>query len=103
MRLGTFELLHRLVEYDPRFGHSTYGIFATPRDTALKLLMESDIVVLTGPVLGRVLPIDCKIGEYWVELDTWTRRNRVLRTSAEIYGVPHRVYVRAIDGHLQAK
>jgi len=65
----------------------------------LKLIKDSDIVVLTDPVQARdpTLPIDRKIIEYWDELDAWTRRNRVLLTSADVYGVPHRVYVRDLD------
>jgi hypothetical protein len=57
-------------------------------------------VVLTDPIQARdpTLPIDRKIIEYWDEIDAWTRRNRILLISAEAFGVPHRVYVRHIDG-----
>ena len=89
-----FERFHRLVDLTPRFGHSTYGIFATPRDVAMKLIMESDIIVLTDPVLGRgSLPMDKKITEYWGDIDAWTRANRRLLYSTEIFGVPYSVYV----------
>ena len=92
-------LLRARIDFDPRFGHSIYGIFATPREVALRLVEDSDIVVLTDPVQGRTLtlPIDQKITEYWDELDAWTRHNRILLTSANIFGVPHRVYVRHFD------
>ena len=99
LRLGNFEVLRTWIDFDPRFGNSIYGIFATPRDVALQLIEDSDIVVLTDPIQGRssTLPIDRKIIEYWDELDAWTRHNRVLLTSADVYGVPHRVYVRQFD------
>jgi hypothetical protein len=99
LRLGTFEVLRTWIDFDPRFGASNYGIFATPREVALQLIKDSDIVVLTDPIQGRssTLPIDRKIIEYWDELDAWTRRNRLLLTSADVYGVPHRVYVRQFD------
>jgi len=97
--LGNLEVLRTRVDVDPRFGHGIYGIFATPREVALQLIKDSDIVVLTDPVRGRssFLPIDRKITEYWDELDAWTRRNRILLISAEAFGVPHRVYVRHFD------
>jgi hypothetical protein len=97
--VGNFELLQTWIDVDPRFGHGIYGIFATPREVALQLIKDSDIVVLTDPVEGRssTLPIDRKIIEYWDELDAWTRRNRVLLISADVYGIPHRVYVRQFD------
>lgn len=101
LNLGTvilfgFERYHVLfTDLSPHFGHSIYGIFAVPRDTALKLFEESDIIVLTDPVRGRPgYPTDKKIGEYWDEVSTWTRANRTLIYSAVIFGVPHAVYVR---------
>src|SRR6516225_5076082 len=99
LRLGNFEVLRTWIDFDPRFGAGIYGIFATPREVALQLIKDSDIVVLTDPVQARdpTLPIDRKIIEYWDELDAWTRRNRVLLISADVYGVPHRVYVRHLD------
>jgi hypothetical protein len=100
LRLGTFEVLRTWIDFDPLFGAANYGIFATPREVALQLIEDSDIVILTDPIQGRstTLPIDRKITEYWDELDAWTRRNRVLLISAEAFGVPHRVYVRHLDG-----
>jgi hypothetical protein len=99
LRLGNFEVLGTWIDFDPRFGAGIYGIFATPREVALQLIKDSDIVVLTDPIQGRdpTLPIDRKIIEYWDELDAWTRRNRVLLISADAFGVPHRVYVRHFD------
>jgi hypothetical protein len=99
LRLGNFEVLRTWIDFDPRFGASNYGIFATPREVALQLIKDSDIVILTDPIQGRssTLPIDRKIIEYWDELDAWTRRNCVLLTSADVFGVPHRVYVRHLD------
>src|SRR5262249_41614150 len=99
LRLGDFEVLRTLIDFDPRLGGSDYGIFAKPRGGGLSLIKDREIVILTDPIQGRstTLPIDRKIIEYWDELDAWTRRNRVLLTSADVFGVPHRVYVRHLD------
>lgn len=100
LNLGTvilfgFERYHRLIELSPNFGHSIYGIFAVPRDVAMTLFMDSDIIVLTDPIRGRSgYPTDGKIVEYWHEVDVWTRQNRTLLYSTELFGVPHAVYVR---------
>jgi hypothetical protein len=100
LNLGTvilfgFERYHKLINLSPHFGHSIYGIFAVPRDVALKLFKESDIIVLTDPTLGRTgYPTDKKIVEYWDEVNAWTRMNRTLIYSSVIFGVPHAVYVR---------
>jgi hypothetical protein len=100
LNLGTvilfgFERYHRLIELSPRFGHSIYGIFAVPHDIAMKLFTGSDIIVLTDPVRGRTgYPTDEKIVEYWDEVNAWTRQNRTLLYSANIFGVPYAVYVR---------
>lgn len=100
LNLGTvilfgFEKYHRLISLSPNFGHSIYGIFEVPRETALKLFLDSDVIVLTDPVRGRTgYPTDKKIIEYWNEVRDWTRQNRTLIYSANIFGVPHDVYVR---------
>ena len=104
MNLGTvqligFERFHQLLDLTPHLGHSDYGIFETPRDTAMKLIMESDIIILTDPVHGRSgYPMDTKIKEYWNDISTWTRANRVLLYSTVIFGTPHQVYVPAENG-----
>jgi hypothetical protein len=101
INLGTiilfgYERYHRLIDLSPHFGHSIYGIFATPRDVAMKLVMDSDIIVLTDPVVGRPgYAMDQKITEYWNEMAAWTRANRVLLYSTIIFGIPHHVYVPA--------
>lgn len=62
----------------------------------MKVLMSSDIIVLTDPVVGRPgYPMDKKITEYWNDMAAWTRENRVLLYSAVIFGVPYQVYVPA--------
>jgi hypothetical protein len=95
------ERFHRYLNFDPRFGHGLYGIFETPR-AQVRLFSESDIIVLTDPVAGRVepYPMNTKIREYWNELWTWTNQNRKLFFATEILGIPHRVFVRmpAKDG-----
>src|SRR5882724_4527179 len=95
-KLFSIELLHRNLDIDPRFGHSVYGIFATPREDALRLFADSDVIVLTDAVTDRSYPypMNTKIKEYWDELWQWTNQNRVLLFSTEIYGIPYRVFVR---------
>jgi hypothetical protein len=90
-------LLHRNLDIDPRFGHSVYGIFATPREDALRLFADSDVIVLTDAVTDRSqpYPMNTKIKEYWDELWQWTNENRVLLFSTEIHGIPYRVFVRS--------
>ena len=96
IRLFGFERTGKLVDLHPNLGHGIYGIFATPREVALKLVEESDIIVLTDPVIGREnnYPINTRIREYWSELQTWTEQHRSLLASAVINGIPHRAYVR---------
>ena len=96
LRLSVYERQHRLIDFDPLLGHSIYGIFATPRETALSLVAESDIIVLTDPVKGREAPypMNTKIREYWDELRDWTVQNRVLLVSTDILNIPHQIYVR---------
>lgn len=91
-----FERFDRLIDFQPRFGHGEYGIFATPREVALKLVEDSDIIVLTDPVLGRSAPypINTKIREYWDELWNWAKENCTEIYSIKIFGVPHHVFLR---------
>lgn len=98
VKLFSIELLHRNLEIDPRFGHGLYGIFATSRDDALRLIADSDIIVLTDPVTDRAVPypMNTKIKEYWDELWQWTNQNRILLYTTKIYGVPYRVFVRPL-------
>jgi hypothetical protein len=99
-KLFSIELLHRNLDIDPRFGHSVYGIFATPREVALRLFADSDVIVLTDAVTDRSYPypMNTKIKEYWDELWQWTNQNRVLLFSTEIHGIPYRVFVRPLPG-----
>jgi len=96
-KLFSIEMLHRNLDIDPRFGHGIYGIFATPREDALRLFADSDVIVLTDAVTDRShpYPMNTKIKEYWDELWQWTNENRVLLFSTEIHGIPYRVFVRS--------
>jgi hypothetical protein len=97
-KLASIELLHRHLDVDGSLGHGTYGIFATSREDALRLLAESDVIVLTDPLTERSYPypMNTKIKEYWGELWQWTNENRVLLFSTEILGIPYRVFVRSL-------
>jgi hypothetical protein len=94
--LFSIERFHRKLEVDGRFGHGAYGIFATPRDEALRLLAQSDVIVLTDAVPDRSypFPINNKIREYWDEIWRQTNRDRELIYSTEILG-PYRVFCAA--------
>lgn len=98
LKLASIELLHRSLEVDGLLGHGAYGIFATSREDALRLLAESDVIVLTDPVTDRShpYPMNTKIKEYWGELWQWTNQNRALLFSTEIFGIPYRVFVRSL-------
>jgi hypothetical protein len=79
-------------------GFDKYGFDGAPRDAALKIVHESDIIVLTDPVLDRdaPYPMNAKIGAYWDELAAWTKQNRSLLISAEIQGIPYQVFVKPL-------
>lgn len=101
LNLGTIQLygyerFRRWLPLSPGFGHGSYGILSTPRETALQLVMGSDVVVLTDPIRDRgyPYPMNTTIREYWDELWTWANQNRVLLMSTDIVGVPYRVFVR---------
>ncbi|MBI5132494.1 MAG: hypothetical protein HZA66_23895 [Rhodopseudomonas palustris] len=98
VRLFSIELLHRNLSINPRFGHGEYGIFATPKEKALELFADSDIIVLTDPVTERSVPypMNAKIKEYWDDLAKWTAANRVLIYSTKIFGIPYNVWVRPL-------
>jgi hypothetical protein len=49
LKLFSIELLHRELDIEGLFGHGIYGIFATPRDEAMRIIAESDVTVLTDP------------------------------------------------------
>lgn len=97
IKLASIELLHRHLDVDGLLGHGAYGIFATSREDALRLLADSDVIVLTDPVTDRShpYPMNTKIKEYWDELWQWTNRNRAPLFSTEILGIPYRVFVRS--------
>jgi len=98
VKLFSIELLHRNLDIDPRFGHGPYGIFATPREEAMRLFAESDIIVLTDAVTDRSspYPMNTKIKEYWGDIWHWTNENRIPLFSTRIFGIPYRVFVRPL-------
>jgi hypothetical protein len=98
VKLASIELLRRHLEVAGLLGHGAYGIFATSREDALRLLAESDVIVLTDAVTDRShpYPMNTKIKEYWDELWQWANQNRVLLFSTEILGIPYRVFVRPL-------
>jgi hypothetical protein len=96
--LFAIERLHRKLDIEGLFGRGAYGIFATPRDEAMRLFAESDVIVLTDPSTDRKypFPINTKIKEYWDDVWQQTNRDRKLIYSTEILGIPYRVFVRPL-------
>lgn len=95
-RIFSIERLHRDLIVEGLFGHGEYGIFATPREDALRLYANSDIIVMTDPNKDRAqpYPINTKIREYWPELWQWTNQHRRLIFSITIRGVPYYLFAR---------
>jgi hypothetical protein len=90
-----YEVWRRFIDIVPK----THGMFAIPRDKAMKLVQDSDIVVLSDPVLGREFshyPMDTKIREYWSDLRQWTEANLALLYTTNINGIPFRVFHKPI-------
>jgi hypothetical protein len=98
VKLFSIELLHQNLDIGVRFGDVSYVSLKPSREEALRLFADSDIIVLTDPVIGRSAPypINDKIKEYWNELAQWTAQNRVLLFSTQIFNIPYRVYVRPL-------
>jgi hypothetical protein len=97
VELAAYERFRRVYKFTGRLGEAgAFGIFAAPREAALQAIVESDVVVLTDPVLGRgaPYPMNTKIREYWDELWTWTVQNLALVSSTEIAGIPYRAFVK---------
>jgi hypothetical protein len=95
-KLFAIERLHRNLDIEGLFGHGIYGIFATPRDEAMRLFAKSDVIVLTDPTTDRKypFPINGKIKEYWDDIWKQTNRDCKLIYSTEILGIPFRIFVR---------
>jgi hypothetical protein len=72
-KLFSIELLHRKPDIAGLFGHGIYGIFATPRDEAMRIFAESDVIVLTDPTTDRQypFPINSKIKGVFRESSGW--------------------------------
>ena len=95
VQLFGYEGWRHFVDVVPELGWGSYGIFATPRDVAMKLLRESDIIVLTDPIIGRehsVYPMDSKIREYWGDMSQWTNDNFLPLYTTNIDGIPFHVF-----------
>ena len=98
VQIAGWERWGRFIDVVPKFGYGEYGIFATPRDVAMKLLLQSDIVVLSDSKLGREsssYPIDSKIPEYWDDMWRWTNANLLPLYETNIGGIPYRVFRKA--------
>jgi hypothetical protein len=81
---------------DFRRGMLGESIFATPREDALRLVAESDFLVLTDPARGREspYPTNVEIQKYWNDLRIWAQQNMVVLGSQDISGIPHRVFAK---------
>lgn len=96
LELYGYESFRRIANFSGHFGHGGYGIFATSREDALRLIGNSDIVVLTDAHLDRAhpYPMNAKIKEYWGELWQWANENLTLVLKEDVLGIPHHVFMR---------
>ena len=95
VQLYGYEGWRRFIDMEPKFGFGNSGIFATPREVAMKLFQESDIVVMTNSALGREhshYPMDTEIRKYWGDIWQWTNANLVPLYTTEIDGIPYRAF-----------
>jgi hypothetical protein len=94
IELTAYERFRRIVRF--RRGMLGDDIFGASRETALQLLADSDIVVLTDPVLGRgsPYPINTAIRQYWDDLRSWAAQNMVTLDQLEIAGISHVVFAK---------
>jgi len=96
-KLFSIERLHRKLDVEGLFGHGIYGIFATPRDEAMRIFAESDLIVLTVPTTDRQypFPINSKIKNAGTMYGN-RQMDRKSIYSTEILGIPYRVFVRPL-------
>jgi len=73
-------------------------IFAVPRDEALKMAADSDILVLTDPQRGHETPYPFNAGikSYWDDLHKFANDNMMPLVERDIEGIPHRAYVKPV-------
>jgi hypothetical protein len=90
-----------LTAYERFNAHLTvqYGLgrfYASMREEAMAFADESDVLVLTDPLVAREAPypVNTAIQEYWNDLLLWATKNRQLLHSTTITGIPYRVFVR---------
>ncbi len=94
VELAAYEHFRRILNFRNRMlGDS---IFAISREAALQQIADSDIFVLTDPLLGRdsPYPINTAIQEYWGDLRAWATQNMVLLDEREIAGILHQVFAK---------
>jgi hypothetical protein len=93
IELDAFERFRRRLKF--RKGLD-YDFMPTPRDIALKIVADSDIVILTDPVLGRdqPYPMNAAIREYWEDMRKLATQRGTLLISRDIVGIAHQVFVR---------
>jgi len=93
VRLFGYEHYGRLLDLRPRFGNR---IFATPRGEALRLIADSDVVILTDPLRGRTqpYPLNAEIPEYWEEIRESAGVGRALLLSTSVADVPYKIFAR---------
>jgi hypothetical protein len=94
-KLFSIELLRRKREIEGLPGH-IYGIFATPRNEAMRIFAEErrDRADRPHHRPAILFPINGKIEEYWDDVWRQMHRDRKLIYSTEILGIPYRVFVR---------
>ncbi len=75
MTVAAYERFGKLIDFHGKLGHS---IFQTDRDTALRQLEKSDIIILTNMPNTGVYPQDESIRSCWNDLWVWSNDHLVL-------------------------
>ena len=91
LTVAAYERYGQLTRVAGGLGH---GIFGPSRDEAIRLLADSDIVVLTSPAMrAHTYPFDQSIQEYWPQLLSWVQSHMLPLVTMDFRGVPYRAFV----------
>ena len=76
MIVAAYERFGKLIDFQEKLGGT--AMFQADRDSALKELEESDVIILTDLPKTGVFPLDQSIGNYWNDLWAWCNGHLVL-------------------------
>jgi hypothetical protein len=95
MKVAAYERFGKLIDFQEKLG-CTNVIFQTDRDTALKQIEESDIVILTDLPKTGVFPLDQSVRNYWNDLWAWSNGHLVLDRVFEFSSFNAYLFVRPL-------